>query len=43
MENIEIARLLNEYADLLELKIENRFRIRSYRKAAQIIQGLSTP
>ena len=43
MENIEIARLLNEYADLLELKVENRFRIRSYRKAAQIIQGLSTP
>jgi len=43
MENIEIARVLNEYADLLELKVENRFRIRSYRKAAQMVQGLSTP
>ena len=43
MENIEIARVLNEYADLLELKVENRFRIRSYRKAAQMIQGLSKP
>ena len=31
MENIEIARVLNAYADLLELKVENRFRIRSYR------------
>ena len=43
MENIEIARVLNEFADLLELKAENRFRIRSYRKAAQMIQGLSKP
>lgn len=31
MENIEIARVLNAYADLVELKVENRFRIRSYR------------
>jgi DNA polymerase/3'-5' exonuclease PolX len=43
MENVEIARVLNEYADLLELKIKNRFRIGSYRRAAQSIQGLSLP
>jgi DNA polymerase (family 10) len=43
MENIEIARVLNEFADLLELKVENRFRIRSYRKTAQMLQGLSQP
>jgi DNA polymerase (family 10) len=43
MENIEIARVLNEFADLLELKVENRFRIRSYRRAAQMIEGLSKP
>ena len=41
MENIEIARVLNDYADLLEIKGENPFRIRSYRRAAQIIQTYS--
>ncbi len=39
MENIEIARILNDYADLLEIKGENPFRTRSYRRAAQIIQS----
>ncbi len=43
MENVEIARVLNEYADLLELKVENRFRIGSYRRAAQTIQSLPQP
>jgi len=41
MENIEIARILNDYADLLEIKGGNPFRIRSYRRAAQMIQSYS--
>jgi DNA polymerase (family 10) len=43
MENIEIARILNDYAELLELKNANRFRVGSYRRAAQMIQSLSEP
>ena len=43
MENVEIARLFNEYADLLEIRDENPFRVRSYRKAAQTVAGLSRP
>jgi DNA polymerase (family X) len=43
MENVEIARVLNEYADLLDIQDENPFRVRSYRKAAQTIDGLSRP
>ncbi|HYA28625.1 MAG TPA: DNA polymerase/3'-5' exonuclease PolX [Acidobacteriota bacterium] len=43
MENIEIARILNDYAELLEFKNENRFRVGSYRRAAQMIQSLSEP
>ena len=40
MENIEIARILNEIADLLEIKGDNPFRIRSYRNAAFTIENL---
>jgi DNA polymerase (family 10) len=43
MENVEIARLLEEYADLLEIRDDNPFRVRSYRKAAQTVAGLSRP
>jgi DNA polymerase (family X) len=43
MENIEIARILNQYADLLDIEDENPFRVRSYRKAAQTVDGLSRP
>jgi DNA polymerase (family 10) len=43
MENVEIARILNEYADLLEIHEDNPFRVRSYRKAAQTMAGLSRP
>jgi len=43
MENVEITRILNEYADLLEICDENPFRVRSYRKAAQTVAGLSRP
>lgn len=40
MENIEIARLLNETADLMEIAEEDSFRIRSYRNGAAAIEGL---
>lgn len=40
MDNREIARLLGEVADLLEIQAEaNPFRIRSYRLAAEAIQA----
>ncbi len=39
MENREIARLLAETADLMEIAADDPFRIRSYRKAADIIEG----
>ena len=40
MINQQIARIFNEMADLLEIKGENPFRIRAYRRAAQNIDGL---
>ncbi|MCI0622550.1 MAG: DNA polymerase/3'-5' exonuclease PolX [Acidobacteria bacterium] len=43
MENVEIARAFNEYADLLEIQGQNPFRVRSYRKAAMTVEGLSRP
>jgi DNA polymerase (family X) len=43
MENVEIAHVLNEYADLLDIQGENPFRVRSYRNAAQTVAGLSQP
>ncbi|MCC7154011.1 MAG: DNA polymerase/3'-5' exonuclease PolX [Bryobacterales bacterium] len=39
MENIEIARLLAETADLMEIAEEDSFRIRSYRNGASAIEG----
>jgi DNA polymerase (family 10) len=39
MENREIARLLNETADLMEVAGEDAFRIRSYRNGAAAIAG----
>ncbi|MFI5340901.1 MAG: DNA polymerase/3'-5' exonuclease PolX [Candidatus Methylomirabilales bacterium] len=41
MKNIEIAHLFNEITDFLEVKDENPFRIRAYRRAAQAVEGLS--
>lgn len=40
MDNKEIAKNLNEIADLLDIKGEKSFRIRAYRKAAEILQTL---
>ena len=39
MTNREIARLLSETADLMEIASEDGFRIRSYRTAASVIEG----
>ncbi len=39
MENTEIARVFEEIAEMLEVKADNPFRIRSYRNAAQLIEG----
>jgi DNA polymerase (family 10) len=41
MKNQQIATIFNEMAELLELKGENVFRIRAYRRAAQNIDGLA--
>jgi len=38
MENREIARLLSETADLMEIAAEDGFRIRSYRNAAAVVE-----
>lgn len=40
MRNAEVAALLDEIADLLELKGENRFRVGAYRTAARRIENL---
>lgn len=40
VQNAEIAAMFDQTADLLELKAENQFRVRAYRKAARTIEGL---
>jgi DNA polymerase (family 10) len=40
LENIDVARIFDEIADILELKGENRFRIRSYRRAARVVRDM---
>ncbi len=41
MKNQQIAKIFNEIAELLEMKGENVFRIRAYRRAAQNLDGLA--
>src|SRR5512135_881529 len=41
MKNQEIAKIFNEIADILEIKNENPFRIRAYRRAALNVEGLT--
>lgn len=41
VENIDIARIFDEIADLLEIQGENPFRVRAYRTAARTIQTLA--
>jgi DNA polymerase (family 10) len=43
MDNVEIARALEEVADLLELQGANPFRIRAYRNAVRTIEVQTTP
>ena len=42
MKNQEIVEIFNDIADILEIKGENPFRIRAYRRAALNIESLST-
>jgi len=41
--NQEIAEAFSEIADILDLKNDNVFKIRAYRRAAQLISGLEKP
>ena len=41
MKNREIARIFSEIADILEIKEDNVFKIRAYRKAALNLEGLT--
>lgn len=41
MENSEIARVFTEIAELLEIKGDDPFRIRSYKNAAMVVEGLT--
>jgi DNA polymerase (family 10) len=41
MENTEFSKVFWEIAELLEIKNENRFKVRAYQKAAQNIENLS--
>ncbi|MFQ5537658.1 MAG: DNA polymerase/3'-5' exonuclease PolX [Gemmatimonadota bacterium] len=43
MENLDIARTLEELADLLEIQGANPFKVRAYRNAVRTIQGLTRP
>lgn len=40
VQNAEIAAMFDQTADLLDLQGENPFRIRAYRRAARVIEGL---
>jgi len=41
MKNKDVANIFNHVADILEIKGENPFRVRAYRKAAQNIENLA--
>ncbi len=41
MRNVEVAELLYNISELLELKGENIFKIRAYAKAARAVEGMS--
>lgn len=43
MQNHEIARILNEIADMLEVSEDNFFRVRAYRNAARTVYDHPTP
>lgn len=41
IQNKEISDIFNQVADLMEIKGENPFRVRAYREAARLIDGMS--
>ncbi|MCM8783909.1 MAG: DNA polymerase/3'-5' exonuclease PolX [Candidatus Omnitrophica bacterium] len=41
MKNFQIAQIFSKYADILEIKEDNPFKIRAYRKAAQSLESLT--
>ena len=43
MENLEIAKVLSQMADQLEIQDANPFRVRAYRNAARFVDGYATP
>lgn len=43
MTNAEIARILGEIADLLDILAENVFKIRSYQRASEVVASQPTP
>ncbi|MGB5163285.1 MAG: DNA polymerase/3'-5' exonuclease PolX [Thermoanaerobaculia bacterium] len=43
MENLEIAKVLSQMADLLEIQEANPFRVRAYRNAARLVDGHAKP
>jgi DNA polymerase (family 10) len=43
MDNADIARVLDEIADLLEIQGQNPFRVRAYRAAARTVETLAEP
>ncbi len=43
VQNVEVARAFYELADLLEIKGEDFFKIKAYRRAARAIAGLNRP
>lgn len=43
IENTEVARVLQQIADMLEFKNENPFKLRSYQMAAETIGSMGTP
>lgn len=43
IENIDIAKVFEEVADLLEIQGANQFRVRAYRTAARSVETLGVP
>jgi DNA polymerase (family X) len=40
VQNAEVAAMFHQAAELLEIKGENQFRVRAYRRAARVVEGL---
>jgi DNA polymerase (family X) len=43
IQNVDIANLLDQEADLLAIEGANQFRVRAYRRAARTIEALARP